>query len=417
MADNIVLKVEHVSKKFCPQLQRSITYGVTDIARNMLGMGTKSERLRKGEFWAVDDVSFELRRGETLGLMGANGSGKSTILKMLNGIYMPDIGNIEIKGKVGALIEIGAGFHPMLSGRENIYVNGAILGMSKKEIGQKFDSIVDFADIGDFIDAPVKNYSSGMYVRLGFAVAVHCEPDILLIDEVLAVGDLAFQSKCYRKMADLRKKGCTIILVSHNIFSIRDTCERAILLQNGQLIDEGDSDKVISKYMGIAKIKEFEDSQRNESNTRTALEESKRPLQQTKCRIINVIFLDKSRRQINSLKSGEQVIIRIEYEAFEEIRNPIFGIDMYLKGQFYMGCYNNYDNFKITSIKGMGAIEIAFEGLYLPFGVYRTTAVISEDYAYNILDWHNQSYVLNVNRADNSRGLTSLPHQWALLNS
>ena len=155
-----------------------------DIGRNLLRMGTKPDKLRKDEFWAVDDVSFELRRGETLGIIGPNGSGKSTILKMLNGIFMPDKGKIEINGRMGALIEVGAGFHPMLTGRENIYVNAAIRGMTKEDVDDKFDDIIEVADIGDFIDTPVKHYSSGMYVRLGFAVAVHCEPDVLLVDVV-----------------------------------------------------------------------------------------------------------------------------------------------------------------------------------------------------------------------------------------
>ncbi|MCK4325438.1 ABC transporter ATP-binding protein, partial [bacterium] len=184
--NDIAIKVEHVSKKFCKRLRHTMLYGTVDIARSTLGLLPHSGQLRVGEFWAVDDVSFELKRGETLGIIGPNGAGKTTVLKMLNGIFMPDKGKIIIKGRVGALIEVGAGFHPMLTGRENIYINGTILGMSKREIDKKFDDIVNFADIGDFIDSPVKHYSSGMYVRLGFAIAIHCEPDILLVDEVLA---------------------------------------------------------------------------------------------------------------------------------------------------------------------------------------------------------------------------------------
>ncbi len=198
MSGEVAVLVEHVSKKYCKSLKRSMFYSLSDISRNMLGFGSHPSRLRRDEFWALDDVSFEVKRGETLGLVGPNGAGKSTMLKMLNGIFWPDKGRITVRGRVGALIEVGAGFHPLLSGRENIYVNAAILGMGKKEVDRKFDSIVAFADIGDFLDAPVKHYSSGMFVRLGFAVAVHCDPDILLVDEVLAVGDTAFQSKCLR---------------------------------------------------------------------------------------------------------------------------------------------------------------------------------------------------------------------------
>ncbi len=180
-------------------------YGFRDILRDTAGLHPKSDRLRRKEFWAVDDVSFELRKGETLGIIGPNGAGKTTLLKMLNGIVLPDKGSLRIKGRVGALIQVGAGFHPQLTGRENIYINGAILGMGKREIDKKFDAIVEFADIGDFLDTPVKHYSSGMFVRLGFAVAVHCEPEILLVDEVLAVGDTGFQTKCFNKIGELKK--------------------------------------------------------------------------------------------------------------------------------------------------------------------------------------------------------------------
>lgn len=234
MHNDIVIRAEGISKKFCRSLKHVMFYGVQDIARNTFGMSSNSEMLRNGEFWAVNDISFEVKKGEALGIIGANGSGKSTLLKLLNGIFMPDKGRIEIKGRVGALIEVGAGFHPMLTGRENIYVNGSILGMSKKEIDRKFDEIVDFAGIGDFLDAPVKHYSSGMYVRLGFAVAVHCEPDILLIDEVLAVGDEGFQNKCFNKIGELRKNGTTTFLVSHNMHTISTFAEKVIFLHNGK---------------------------------------------------------------------------------------------------------------------------------------------------------------------------------------
>jgi lipopolysaccharide transport system ATP-binding protein len=176
-------------------------YGVYDVARDMFGLNGHSEQLRNTEFWAIDDVSFNVKRGECLGIIGPNGAGKSTLLKMLNGILLPDRGKLTMRGRVGALIELGAGFHPMLTGRENIYVNGAILGLCKSDIDRKFDEIVAFAELKDFVDSPVKFYSSGMYVRLGFAVAVHLKPDVLLIDEVLAVGDDHFRSKCTHKIA------------------------------------------------------------------------------------------------------------------------------------------------------------------------------------------------------------------------
>ncbi len=247
MSGDVLIKVEGVSKKFCRSLGRSIKYGVRDVARDLVGLSSKPGELREGEFWAVDDVSFELKKGETLGIIGPNGAGKTTVLKMLNGIFMPDKGKVEVRGRAGVLIAIGAGFHPMLTGRENIYVNGAILGMSKKEINKKYDSIVDFADIGDFLDSPVKYYSSGMYVRLGFAIAIHCEPDILLVDEVLAVGDVGFRAKCYNKIAELQNN-CTVVIVSHDMPTIARISSKCMLLNNAQPIFLGATEKAIQRY-------------------------------------------------------------------------------------------------------------------------------------------------------------------------
>lgn len=211
----LLIKVDGVSKKFCKDLKRSLWYGMQDIGRSLLGR-KPLEDLRKDEFWAVRNVSFELKRGECLGLIGHNGAGKSTLLKMLNGLIRPDEGSIEMHGKVSALIELGAGFNPILTGRENIYNNGSVLGFSKKEIAAKFEAIVDFAEIHDFINTPVQNYSSGMKVRLGFAVAAQMEPDILIIDEVLAVGDVGFRIKCLNAINTLMQKAA-VIFVSHSM--------------------------------------------------------------------------------------------------------------------------------------------------------------------------------------------------------
>ncbi|MFX0125402.1 MAG: ABC transporter ATP-binding protein [Candidatus Hodarchaeota archaeon] len=248
MYDNIAIKTEGVSKKYCKSLRRSMLYGVKDIARNTFGLSSHSNKLRKNEFWAIDNVSFEVEKGETLGIIGPNGSGKTTLLKMLNGIFWPDKGKISIRGRVGALIEVGAGFHPMLLGRENIYINGAILGMSKKEIDDKYNDIVEFADIGDFINSPVKFYSSGMFVRLGFAVAAHCDTDILLVDEILAVGDAAFRRKCSEHMKEFMGLNKSVVLVSHNMALIEALADKTILLNKGKVLASGTTKDVIAKY-------------------------------------------------------------------------------------------------------------------------------------------------------------------------
>lgn len=247
---DILIKVDGISKKFCKSLKRSLLYGARDIAVNCLGKRVDTSSLRNGEFWSVDSVSFEVKRGECLGLIGPNGAGKSTLLKMLNGIFPPDKGTITVQGRVGALIEIGAGFHPMLTGRENIYIAGAINGLTKKEVDHKFDQIVEFAEIKEFINMPIKFYSSGMYVRLGFAVAAQMRPDVLLIDEVLAVGDVGFRAKCYNYVSDINKQAA-VIFVSHSMPQISRICDRVIVLNHGKIEYDGDVVSGIETYHSL----------------------------------------------------------------------------------------------------------------------------------------------------------------------
>lgn len=252
MDENTVIEFNHVSKKFCKDLNHVLKYGSLDISKTLIGIDNFS-KLREFEFWALNDISLEIKRGEAIGIIGANGSGKTTLLKLLNGIFLPEKGSITVKGKVGALIAVGAGFHPILTGRENIYVNGAILGMSKKAIDDRFNKIVDFADIGDFLDTPVKNYSSGMYVRLGFSIAVHCLPDILLVDEVLSVGDASFQKKSMAKMYQIAQSDRVVVFVSHNMEAVSSFTKKAIYLRNGRIRAIGPTDEVIEKYIADEK--------------------------------------------------------------------------------------------------------------------------------------------------------------------
>lgn len=247
MSDTLI-KVEHLHKKFCQSLKRSMFYGTMDAAKSIIGLPIENVDLRKNEFWALQGINFELKRGETLGLIGQNGCGKSTLLRLINGIFPPDKGRITINGRIGALIAVGAGFHPHMTGRENIFLNGTILGMSKAELTRKLDEIIEFAEIGSFIDAPVATYSSGMTVRLGFAIAINCEPDILLIDEILAVGDAKFQMKCLDKLRDLRKTGIAIIIVSHNMQNIEAISTNAILIDYGKQIMSGLPREVVPVY-------------------------------------------------------------------------------------------------------------------------------------------------------------------------
>lgn len=242
----VLVRVEGVSKKFCKDMRTSLWYGVQDLGSEVFGR-TRGQDLRPKEFWALKDVNFELRRGECLGLIGRNGAGKTTLLRMLNGLIKPDQGRIEMHGRIGALIALGSGFNPILSGRENIYVNAAVLGLSRKEVDLKMDEIIDFAEIGDFIDAPVQNYSSGMSVRLGFAIATSLEPDVLILDEVLAVGDAAFRHKCYHRIAKLMSR-TAVILVSHSMDHIGATCNSVMLMRKGRPTHFDDPAEGISAY-------------------------------------------------------------------------------------------------------------------------------------------------------------------------
>jgi len=240
------VSIDSVSKRFLLYHERNLTLKSTIM---------RGRRSIHEEFWALRDVSLEVPVGSTFGLIGSNGSGKSTLLKCLAKIYWPDEGKITYNGRMAALLEVGSGFHHELSGRENIYLNGSILGMSRKEIERKYDEIVDFSGVEKFIDQPVKNYSSGMYVRLGFSVAISVQPDILIVDEVLAVGDAEFQEKCLVKFSDLRAAGKTVILVSHSMQSVRSMCDQVAWLSNGTLMAVGDTDTTIKAYTDSLDLK------------------------------------------------------------------------------------------------------------------------------------------------------------------
>lgn len=246
--NDIVVQIEGVSKKFTRDLKTSLQYGLLDIFSELTLRERKSSTLRNKEFWAVDNVGFSLKKGRSIGLVGANGSGKTTLLRMISGLIKVDAGLIKVKGRVVPLIALGAGFNQILTGRENIYVNLAILGLTKREIDTAFDKVVDFAEIGDALDAPVQTYSSGMAARLGFACAVHANADLLLIDEVLSVGDMRFRSKCYRKLAELREGGTSFILVSHNTNAILSMCDQAVYLSKGKLVKVGEPYEVMNTF-------------------------------------------------------------------------------------------------------------------------------------------------------------------------
>jgi lipopolysaccharide transport system ATP-binding protein len=259
MSDTVI-RVENLGKKYIIGHQQQERYtALRDVITNkvksigsLINPKAKNENPAFEEFWALKDVSFDIKQGDRVGIIGRNGAGKSTLLKILSRITEPTKGSIKIKGRVASLLEVGTGFHPELTGRENIFLNGAILGMGKEEIKRKFDEIVAFAEVEKFLDTPVKRYSSGMYVRLAFAVAAHLEPEILIVDEVLAVGDAAFQKKCLGKMEDVGKEGRTVIFVSHQMAAIQNLCQRAIWLNQGELVNDAQTQIVVSKYLSAS---------------------------------------------------------------------------------------------------------------------------------------------------------------------
>jgi lipopolysaccharide transport system ATP-binding protein len=403
MNDEAVIQVEHVSKKFCKNLKTSMRYGIEDIGRNAVGMPSHCEQLREQEFWAVGDVSFEVKRGETLGIIGPNGSGKTTLLKMLNGIFWPDRGKITIKGKVGALIEVGAGFHPLLTGRENVYVNAAILGMTRREVDERFDSIVEFADIGDFLDTPVKHYSSGMFVRLGFAVAVHCEPDILLVDEILSVGDLSFALKCYRKIHELKQRGTTVVLVSHSLQLIRNTCKKVIWLSSGKIKANGEVQHVCDLYeRGVISESAYEGMNKN-------------VYYDPKARISKVEFLDINDQICTNHKIGDHFKLRIHFNCMRAVNEPIFTVSIFNpEGLVVSSNYSNLDGYNLVSILGKGYVDFCICKLPLKASQYVCSITFAEGEVANVLEWHEKCYAFTVSEGSTNYGLINPFPKWSL---
>ncbi len=378
---DLVLQVQHLYKKFCRSLRHSMYYGLSDAVRSMLGLRFSTERLRTNEFWALEDVSFELRRGETLGVIGANGSGKSTLLRLITGIYPPDSGRIMLKGRVGALIAVGAGFHPHMTGRENIYLNGTILGMTRREITKRLDEIIDFADIEEFLEAPVSTYSSGMRVRLGFAIAINCEPDILLVDEILAVGDLGFQLKCFNRLGELKQRGVATVLVTHNLHHITTFCNNVLLINHGKKIFAGNVEEGVGLYKQIFPAAH---SQGLIEKAATGTDEFI---------VENVYFRPALDRDTIVLNDSDPLEIIIDFIALIDFDN--IEIDCVLRAPFPMSteffqANNHAFNKKINITKGRGTLRFSVNGLNLNnVTLYLFFAVWSDNRKTCLVWWRN----------------------------
>ncbi|MBI4525295.1 MAG: ABC transporter ATP-binding protein [Deltaproteobacteria bacterium] len=342
--------------------QTSVSCPPTSSLRSPLPAPCSLPPASSDELWALRGVSFEVNHGEVVGIIGRNGAGKSTLLKILSRITKPSEGYADINGRVGSLLEVGTGFHPELTGRENIYLNGAILGMKKAEIQRKFDEIVAFAEVEKFIDTPVKHYSSGMYVRLAFAVAAHLEPEILLVDEVLAVGDAAFQKKCLGKMGDVAKEGRTVLFVSHNMGSVQNLCQRGVLLECGRIIYSGAQTKAIAQYLS------------GPMSDRSSLRERLGRRGTGEVRVVDIQIKGCDGNVLNSTVSGQDVDVYLYFEAVPDFRKHNITVGLSIKTQEGISVFlqdTRLTNDRFESLPPSGAFVCRLPRLPLPASTYR----------------------------------------------
>ncbi len=395
-AGPVVVEAINVSKKFRLVHERNQSLKATIL---------RGRRVVADEFWALRDVSFDVREGETFGLIGPNGSGKSTMLKCLTRILAPNEGRVEVHGKVSALLELGAGFHPELSGRENVYLNGAILGLPQSELRKRFDAIVDFAGVGAFIDEPVKNYSSGMYVRLGFSVAINVDPDVLFVDEVLAVGDEEFQRKCNDKFNELRRAGKTIVLVSHSMGSVVNLCDRVAWFSKGRLMELGAPRDVIESYA---------------STTRVGLridEYGKERWGSGEGRIEGVFWLGDTGEHVGRLEGGRPARLRLIYEIDEPIVQPVFNVSVLADGGTEVTLTSTRDADRVPEkLQGRGHVDLTFPSLPLLANVYHLTVSLTDYSRMHEYDVRKEliSFAVDPGEHREAGGLVALGGEWEI---
>ena len=362
-----------------------------------LGGRTRQSDLESKEFWAVHDVSFEVRRGEALGIIGPNGAGKSTILKLLSRILKPTRGRCEVRGRAGALIEVAAGFHPDLTGRENVFLQGAIMGMRRTEIARKFDEIVEFAGVAEFIDTPVKRYSSGMNARLGFAIAAHLDPDVLLIDEVLSVGDAAFQDRCVDRMRTLIKDGVPLVFISHNLPAVLDLCTRAIVIDHGTVRYDGTPAEAIQQYRLVPW-------------TRTTQEASAHA--NSAIRIAKVELINERGEAAAVFNTVGPMRIRIRYDAVRPVADAAFAVDIHrADGVFCAGINTLMDKRDLGVLNGSGHVELVLPRVSLLPGYYLISVGILNG-AGTTYDLQSRVHPFSVISDRRDLGVVMLDHEW-----
>lgn len=368
------------------------------------------------EFYALDNVSFNIKKGESIGIVGKNGSGKSTLLKILTGVLTPNEGECNVEGRIAALLELGAGFNNEYTGIENIYLNGTINGFTKDQMDEKLDDIIKFADIGEHIYQPVKTYSSGMFVRLAFAVAISVDPDILIVDEALAVGDVRFQLKCMDKFMEFKNRGITIIFVSHDTNMIKRFCDRCIWLNEGKLVDDGDTDTITDRYLDFLKMLDvkqnvLETEEEEEEQTDNVSDENIDIAE-----IKSVTFLDRSGKKVENVKHGEILNAKIEYYVNDtSITNPVIGMSILRIDNLYIcGVNTLLDKVKVPWKKGLNTIVLQYNGFNLVGGSYYIDVAIFDQTATAPIDYRTRYKEFFVEMEYIAEGITVLNHNWVI---
>jgi ABC-type polysaccharide/polyol phosphate transport system ATPase subunit len=399
------IEFDHVSKLF--RLRKSRPRSFQELFLNAF----RWRRRRSLEtMWSLRDVSFSVARGEMVGLIGVNGAGKSTALKLISRIIDPTSGRITVDGKVTGLLELGAGFHPDLTGRENIFLNGAIMGMNRRLVERRLEAIVAFAELEQFIDVPTKHYSSGMFMRLGFATAVHSDADVMLVDEVLAVGDQAFQSKCYQKITELRRAGTTILFVSHDAATVRRMCDRAVWLDRGQVRSVGPADDVIADYMD--QVWHIREEQVEQSADEESVEQR---WGSGEAVIERVVFLGADGSERRAFRTGEALVARMHYLAHARVERPTFGVAIYRDdGAHVNGPNSVLDGFHLNAIHGTGYMDYIVDSLPLLPGRYEFTAAIYDHTSTHPYDHRHRAFAFEVQPGPMGarEGLVHIPGRW-----
>ena len=403
------LVADRVSKVFELQSDRR-----TNLKERFVRGAAKDAR----QFWALRDISFEVPTGSTYGLIGSNGSGKSTMLKLLAGIHRPTSGTVTAASRVSAMIELGAGFHPELSGRENIYLNGSILGLGKKQIEAAIDEIVDFSGLEPkFIDAPVKVYSSGMYVRLGFSIAANLDPEILLIDEIVAVGDEEFQRRCFDHLYKLRRRGVTIVFVSHSLPLVQTLCDHAAWIDKGEMRAEGTALEVVDTY--LRSVNEAEASRLEASgDASTGDERGRRGTGEVV--LTRVEFLDGSGTPRAVATTGTPLTVRVHFRADRPVEDPVFGLAFHHESGAHISGPNSFSGgLRTGRLEGGGHVDFAMDPLLLQPGAYVVTAAAVDSTQAHVYDFRDQAFALHVQPGPRSdpRGLIVMPGSWSLASS